>query len=244
MKRFVVVLVAVMLPGSLCLAQVRAPKHESRLKHLFSSHRDRDNLAARYADLRCAMVTIEWTDTLVFTTTSQPGQPPLTQQMTITHFGTGFYTSADGDVTTAAHVVGNKSWSDAGTGMVVSIATPQSWEIQNSKEEKLTVTHERLVNSPDAWGADLALIQTNHAAPCWLRMRSKPAIGAGEHVITLGFPALAFGSLTMYTGIVSARLKSDLPVGITIQGAPVKPQNEFLRIQMPLSPGLSGGGGD
>ena len=57
---------------------------------------------------------------------------------------------------------------------------------------------------------------------------------------TLGFPGLAFGSLTIYSGIVSARLKSDLPIGFSMQGAPVKPQNDFLRVQMPLSPGLSG----
>jgi hypothetical protein len=57
----------------------------------------------------------------------------------------------------------------------------------------------------------------------------------------LGFPGLAFGSLTMYEGIVSApSMTSDLPVGQTITGQDVKATNQFIRVQMPISGGLSG----
>jgi hypothetical protein len=203
---------------------------------LFSQHRERDNLKERYDDLRCAMVTITWEEMAVVP--PQSNQP--LQIATITHFGTGFYSSANGDITTAAHVVGNKSWSDAGKGMVVNLATPAFWTIQNSKEENIRVSHDKLEQSSDAWGADLARILTGSVPPCWLRTRDDQSIGPGDHVIALGFPQLAFRSLSLYSGIISARLKSDLIIGTTAQGAPVKAQNDFLRIQMPISPGLSG----
>ena len=81
--------------------------------------------------------------------------------MTTTHFGTGFYTSGDGDIVTAAHVLGNKSWSDAGTGMVISIGTPPTWEVQNSKGVKVTISRDKLEQSPDSWGADLAKLRSS-----------------------------------------------------------------------------------
>jgi S1-C subfamily serine protease len=56
----------------------------------------------------------------------------------------------------------------------------------------------------------------------------------------MGFPGLAWGSLAIYSGIMSARLKLDLIIGATSTGQPVKPENEFIRVQMPISPGLSG----
>src|SRR3989442_1073626 len=62
--------------------QVPAPKRESRLHHLFASHKDADNLQERFNDLKCALVLIE-------------AGPRL---------GTGFYISSDGDVATASHV--------------------------------------------------------------------------------------------------------------------------------------------
>jgi S1-C subfamily serine protease len=124
--------------------------------------------------------------------------------------------------------------------MVVSIATPQIWDIQNNNGDTLSIARDKLEQSPDAWGADLAMLKSGHTPPCWLRLADVSSVHPGQHVITLGFPGLAFGSLTLYSGIVSARLKSDLPVGVSAQGAPVKPQNDFIRVQMPLSPGLSG----
>jgi hypothetical protein len=57
----------------------------------------------------------------------------------------------------------------------------------------------------------------------------------------MGFPGLAFKSLALYEGIISAaHLTSELPLGKTTQGQAVMPQNEIFRVQMPISPGLSG----
>ena len=55
-----------------------------------------------------------------------------------------------------------------------------------------------------------------------------------------GISWASVGSLSIYTGIMSARLNLDLIIGATKDGKPVKPENEFIRVQMPISPGLSG----
>jgi hypothetical protein len=104
--------------GSILWAQVAPPKH---------SHDKDDNLTQRYGDLKCAMVTIKWDDTLTLTFTPPPGQlaqlpqpPPPPQTIMTTHFGSGFYVSGDGDIVTAAHVLGNKSWSDCPASTILS----------------------------------------------------------------------------------------------------------------------------
>ena len=216
-------------------AQVAPPKHESNSEHVKQSRAQ--NYSQRYNELRCAMVTISWEETVSLPITVVGQQP---QPVKMKHFGSGFYASADGDIVTAAHVVGNKSWSDPGTGMVVSVATPDSWTVVNSHNESQQIPREKLEQSPDAWGADLATIKSGSKPPCWLEQGDGSSVQTGQHVITLGFPGLSFGSLSIYTGIVSARLKLDLMIGITIQGKPVKPENDFFRVQMPISTGLSG----
>jgi hypothetical protein len=39
---------------------------------------------------------------------------------------------------------------------------------------------------------------------------------------------------------MSARLQNDLLIGKTAQNQPVKATNDFIRVQMPISPGISG----
>jgi hypothetical protein len=58
----------------------------------------------------------------------------------------------------------------------------------------------------------------------------------------MGFPGLAFRSLSLYSGIISARLKSDFPMGATMTTKQRLPFfNDFFRVQIPASTGLSGG---
>ena len=97
-----------------------------------------------------------------------------------------------------------------------------------------------LENNPDAWGADVALLKTRKKAPCWLTSAMDESVPVGEHVVTLGFPGLAFGSLSFYTGIVSGQLQIALPIGTSVQGMVLTSTVPFIRAQMPISPGLSG----
>jgi len=235
MQRTSLAIAATLLLSLFLDAQVAPPHHESNYAHI--KHSRAENYSQRYDALRCAMVTIGWEET-VLPPMAFNFQTPL--PVTIQHFGTGFYASEDGKIVTAAHVIANKSWSDPGTGLIVTLDPPEYWMIENSNNESLRIPREKLAKTPNAWGADLAVINTGQKPPCWLKTGDANSVRPGRHVITLGFPGLAFRSLSIYNGIIVARLKLDLLIGMTIQGRPVKPQNDFLRVQMPISTGLSG----
>lgn len=201
--------------------QVPPPKYEQRWKHLFGEHRDQDNLEQRSTDLSCALVLIVAGDEM----------------------GTGFYISADGDIATAAHVLGNKLFIPTGAAqMQIVINGPSQISIRDSSSTAPTLYQRDAVleNNVDAWSADVALLKTKRKPPCWLRTADDKGIHTGQHVLSLGFPGLAFGSLSMYSGIVSGRLHSGLPIGKTVFNQPITSNVDFIRVQMPISPGLSG----
>jgi len=203
-----------------CPAQVSAPKRESHLHHIFASHRDVNNLEARFDELKCALVLIE------------AGQK----------FGTGFYISSDGNVATASHVLADRTFSLApdGKSINVNMALPRVLYLTKSNTERLEVPTTQVENNADAWVADVALIKTGNKTPCWLREVDDRQSRPGQSLITMGFPGLSFKTLTIYTGIMSARLKTNLPTMILTTGQPAVSTNDFIRVQMPISAGLSG----
>jgi hypothetical protein len=217
-SRFLAGVMSVAL-GISAWAQVPRPKHESRLHHLFASHRDTDNLAARFDQLKCALILIQ-------------AGPKL---------GTGFYISGDGDVATASHVLAERTFSRNPNGTIqVNLAVPSVLQLTTSKGEHLDVPATKIDGNPDAWLADVAVLKTGSKPACWLREVDDRMSAPGEHLITLGFPGLSFQTLTLYTGIMSARLTTNLPTVILTTGEAVPPSNEFIRVQMPISAGLSG----
>jgi hypothetical protein len=204
---------------SVATAQVAPPTHESRWHHIFTSHREPDNLEARYHDIQCAIVQI----------------------IRGNGFGTGFYVSATGDVVTASHVVGDRVWTQKDGGVTVDLLVPETFKIVNSAGENFTISKSAVEENRESWGADVARIKTGHQTTCWLAIGDDEKVKPGQHVITMGFPGLAFGALSLYTGIVSAtQVRNNVPVGQTINGMPVTAQNDFIRVQMPISGGLSG----
>ena len=217
--RIVVALTAVLCLIAGAKAQVPPPKQESHLHHIFGSHIDADNLQQRFENLKCALVLIE----------SGP------------RLGTGFYISEDGDVATASHVIGDRSFTrNANATITVSIAVPSTLFLTNSKGERTEVAATNIETNPDAWLADVARIKTGKKPSCWLQEADDKKSLPGEHVITIGFPGLSFQTLTIYVGIMSARLTTNLPTVILTTGEAVRAPNEFLRVQMPISAGLSG----
>lgn len=178
-----------------------------------------DNLVQRYNSLKCALV-------LIRTTTS---------------FGTGFFVSSDGEIATASHVLGQRMFTSQPNGkMKADLILPTSFTVVDTHGRSTDVPATNVEKNGDAWGVDVALLKSGIHTACWLRIANNDTTIPGEHLITMGFPGLSWGSLAIYTGILSARLKLDLVLGVTNTGEPVKPENEFLRVQMPISPGLSG----
>jgi len=122
----------------------------------------------------------------------------------------------------------------------VSMNIPKVFGITNSKGEHSEIPGTAVENNPDAWLADVALIKTGLKTSCWLREVDDRESRTGEHLITIGFPGLSFKTLTLYTGIMSARLTTNLPTVVFNDGRAITPTNEFIRVQMPISTGLSG----
>jgi hypothetical protein len=219
--KLVALLLALLLVPELGFGQVAAPKNEGKLDHLFRAHRDQNNLEQRSISLSCALVLIIADDRM----------------------GTGFYVSPDGDVVTAAHVLGDKTFVGLPNNQFfIHLATPPHISIKSSGDgiPDIYDTNAILEVNADAWSADVALLKTGKKVACWLKTEGDEKVMTGQHVLALGFPSLAFGSLSMYTGIVSGRLQTALPIGKTVQGLPITSKVEFIRIQMPISPGLSG----
>lgn len=188
----------------------------------YSGHRDSENLQARFDALRCALVVIE------------SGR----------NLGTGFYINGDGYVATASHVLGQRTFAlNADSTIQVSIAMPPLLTITNSQNESLGIPSASAVEqNADAWLADIARIKTGRKTPCWLQEADDQQSRPGEHLITMGFPGLSFQTLTLYVGIMSARLKGQahLPIAVLNGRDAILPSNEFIRVQMPISTGLSG----
>lgn len=190
-------------------AQVAPPKKQSRIH---------DDLPQRFIDIQCALVLIQ----------SGP------------RLGTGFYISHDGDLATASHVLGDRTFSSDPDGAITAkLAMPQTITITNFKGEKSEISTHLVESNPDAWASDVARIKSGVVPSCWLSEADDLKASPGEHVIAIGYPALSFQALTIYTGIMSARLKTNFPT-ITVTGQPFMPSNDFIRVQMPISTGLSG----
>lgn len=220
-RKVLIIGVLALCVTSRAVGQIRPPKREARLHHIFSSHNDNENLQQRFEDLKCALVLIV------------AGQK----------LGTGFYISSDGAVATASHVLGDRAFSrnrENNQNIDVNFTLPPTITITNSKGEHTEVPATKVETNPDAWLDDVARIETGTKTSCWLREADVEESMPGEHLITMGFPGLSFQTLTLYTGIMSARLKTTLPTIVLNTGEAATPNIEFIRVQMPISTGLSG----
>lgn len=219
LKRSLLISVIIPLLAISTFAQVAAPKRRSWLRRAFDPGKLADDLSGRFNQLKCALVLIE-------------AGPRM---------GTGFYISADGDVATASHVLGDRRFSaNATKGVNVNFAVANPVFITNSDGLRIPVPAAAVEFNPDAWIADVARIKTGRPTSCWLTQANDLLASPGEHLITMGFPGLSFENLTLYTGIMSARLKTNLPTIVLDTGQAVTPSNDFIRVQMPISTGLSG----
>jgi hypothetical protein len=181
--------------------------------------KDVANLSKRYESIKCALVLIK----------AGP------------HTGTGFYIDSAGDIVTASHVVGDRRFSVNQSGAVeVRLFGSPDITIQGNGEPFTVKRDDVLESNGDSWLADLVVLRSSKPAKCWLETGDSSEVTPGQHILSIGFPGLAFGSLSMYTGIVSARLRPDMPMGKTDLGALLAYTNDFFRVQIPASPGLSG----
>jgi S1-C subfamily serine protease len=202
-------------------AQVGPPKHETGAQHVRNSRAQ--NYSQRFEAIKCALVLV-----------GRAGGS-----------GTGVFISPNGDVATASHVLGDRTFKTASDGSFeAGITMPDTFTITDCHGNVTTVSNSKVEVNGDAWGADLAVIQSGINTPRdWMKLSTDSNVEPGAPLITMGFPGLAWGSLSIYAGIASTddKVKLDAIAGVTSdtnQG--VKATNEFVQLQMPISPGLSG----
>ena len=221
MLRKILAALTVVFIAHTAAAQVAPPKYESRWHHAFTRHREVENYEQRFNDIKCALVLI-----------SRPGAK-----------GTGVFISADGDIATASHVLADRSFKSHpdGTYETGLINMPAFFTVTDCHGNSTEVPNAKIEKNGDAWGVDLAVLQSGIHSDCWLATDPDRSPLPGEPLITMGFPGLAWGSLAIYTGLVSTgTLKLDLIAGFSETHDPIKQLNEFIQVQMPISAGLSG----
>jgi S1-C subfamily serine protease len=83
--------------------------------------------------------------------------------------GTGFYITADGDIVTASHVVGDRVFNQINPTQIQIILTqvPYAFLMRDSTGE-FTVPMAAVDVNADNWGYDLAVIHSRRKTSCWL----------------------------------------------------------------------------
>ncbi len=155
--------------------------------------------------------------------------------------GTGFFISANGDLITAAHVGLMRQFFEGGPGIVgINIDyEPGLRFIQNGREVKGNVLPKLTPDDAIRATSDLAILHTGIHTDCFLRIREDDPEHVGEHVISIGFPVSA-PTGALYEGFVSARYRHlEIPLA-QINGKPLYPTYDVIRVQMPITPGASG----
>jgi len=156
--------------------------------------------------------------------------------------GTGFFISADGDILTAAHVALNKAFSQDSNGVRVEVDYKPGLRIVQRGQPPRPLVLPKLQGA-DVQRAltDLVILKSGLATPCYLPLSTHPEdTRIGQHVIAIGFPISA-PSGALYEGFISAKYPH-LPVPMAVvNNTPILPNYDVIRIQMPITPGASGG---
>lgn len=199
-------------------------------------------LAERYENLSCALVRI----------TADDGS-----------FGSGFFVDDLGTVVTAAHVVMNVAVSMETQPLNRVIAHVQMTPKRNlkvvnkwgtSRDVELTTTP----SDEEMASEDLAVIKTTFLPPCHLEI-GYSSVHVGNHLIAMGFPTFDTLSSTLqnqipspvlYDGFLSS-VHLHVPVAAVkggfqqakggFQQVTIYRTYEVMRVQMPITPGASGG---
>jgi hypothetical protein len=168
--------------------------------------------------------------------------------------GTGFFVDSDGTLVTAAHVTFDKKYVlhaefarskkiPSGTSIINQITPKRGLRIQlGNTILPINLSGLGPIDSTRA-GFDMALIHTGLKPSCFIPLAGSPLrLSVGEHLISIGIPASAPGSV-LYDGFVSALYVHPLvPVGF-VEGHPDVPVFAgywLIRAQMPITLGVSG----
>jgi hypothetical protein len=185
---------------------------------------------------------------------SPPGLPSLADRydkiscavVQIIHnggMGTGFFVSGDGDVLTASHVALDRVFGEPAPGQIsLTIDYKSGLRIVRNGQPPQLLSLPKLQQSDVQQAmSDLAVLKTGFKTACYLPLSLHPSdTRIGQHVIAIGYPESA-PTGALYEGFVSARYRHlQIPVA-TVNNKPLYPTYDVIRVQMPITPGASGG---
>jgi hypothetical protein len=167
------------------------------------------------------------------------------QVLTYPETGTGVFIDKDGTILTASHVVHDKQWILTSAQQIQLMLTPrQNIRYRPFLGEPVSVLTPTITDEDrDMAAYDLALLHTGNPQKCFIPVkRNLSKLTVGEHLISIGAPASSPDGV-LYEGFLSARYAHLGAIGL-VEGHPDIPvlgNYEVLRIQMPITAGVSGG---
>ena len=178
------------------------------------------SLSARYAKLACAVVQLRTNDEV----------------------GTGFFINSEGDIASAAHVVYDRSYTTGPLGLEPHVTVKVGLRVVQPGLQDIAVPPQTIIPN-DLLNAnhDLAIIKTGNPTKCFLQQDDSDKVRVGDDVISIGFPASSTDRV-LYRGFLSSKhILNHLLGPITDNpGRNAKNMYEVMRVQMPITPGVSG----
>lgn len=160
--------------------------------------------------------------------------------------GTGFFISENGDVLTAAHVALNQTFSESVPGKITNNVDYKPGLHVRQAGNHVSTPMLPPLSDPDTKRAlsDLVILRTGIRTTCFLKLSGHPRdLSVGQHVIAMGYPESEpeAADSALYDGIISVKYRHvEIPMAI-VNGKPIYPNYDVLRLQMPITPGASGG---
>jgi S1-C subfamily serine protease len=155
--------------------------------------------------------------------------------------GTGFFIDGTGEMVTAAHVVSQKNFHVVNGQIDFDVAVDKKVVVTPNGGHRTALESSQVGVDKLESSFDLTLIRTNIKPPCWIPVGDDTRISIGEHLLSVGFPGIDNGNPILYEGFLSGRFRHPPnTVVAVVNGQPIRPSYEVLKVQMPVTPGASG----
>jgi S1-C subfamily serine protease len=153
----------------------------------------------------------------------------------------GFYVNEAGDMVTAAHVVSTKTFKIVQNQLSFDVAVDQHILLTPNGKPQVALDSTKVDVDLGESATDLVFIHTGAKPPCWIPLGDSAKTETGDHLLSIGFPGIDNGNPILYEGFLSGRFKHPPTSAVAVvNGQPVVPQYEVLKVQMPITPGASG----
>ncbi len=158
--------------------------------------------------------------------------------------GTGFFVDDDGTLVTAAHVLFEMKYTAENGKPSVKIGFRGNLHVRLSDGTSYPVESASIEDdNRQSAAADLALVRNSVPVPttCHIPLsKNSVLVGAGDHVIAIGYPAASPVSQVLYEGFVSSIYVPIFGRASLDANTEVFWKQPLLQAQMPITPGMSG----